>query len=63
MNFSEKKLKIISAIGVLILIGQGSLSFSDIDQSGWLLVLLYISFVMIYIKLRAPYIKNRAPSP
>jgi len=58
MNFSEKKLKIISAIGVLILIGQGSLSFSDIDQSGWLLVLLYISFVMIYIKLRTPYIKK-----
>lgn len=63
MNFSEKKLKIISAIGVLILIGQGSLSFSDIDQSGWLLVLLYISFVVIYIKLRTPYIKNRAPYP
>jgi hypothetical protein len=58
MNFSEKKLKVISAIGVLILIGQGSLSFSDIDQSGWLLVLLYIAFVMIYIKLRTPYIKK-----
>ena len=58
MSFSEKKLKIISIIGVLILIGQGTLSFSDIDQSGWLLVVLYILFVLIYIKLRQPYIKR-----
>ena len=58
MSFSEKKLKIISIIGVLILIGQGTLSFSDIDQSGWLLVVLYILFVLIYIKLRKPYIKK-----
>ena len=54
MSFSEKKLKTISIIGVLILIGQGTLSFSDIDQSGWLLVVLYILFVLIYIKLRKP---------
>ena len=58
MSFSEKKLKTISIIGVLILIGQGTLSFSDIDQSGWLLVVLYILFVLIYIKLRQPYIKK-----
>ena len=58
MNFSDKKLKIISAIGVMILIGQGSLSFSDIDKSGWLLVLLYILSVLIYIKLRSPYVKK-----
>ena len=58
MSFSEKKLKTISIIGVLILIGQGTLSFSDIDQSGWLLVVLYIIFVLIYIKLRQPYIKK-----
>ena len=57
-KFLQKKLKIISIIGVLILIGQGTLSFSDIDQSGWLLVVLYILFVLIYIKLRQPYIKK-----
>ena len=58
MKLSEKKVKIISITGVLILIGQGTLSFSDIDQSGWLLVILYILFVMIYIKFRRPYIKK-----
>ncbi len=58
MRLSEKSVKIISATGVLILIGQGTLSFSDIDQSGWLLVILYILFVMIYIKFRRPYIKK-----
>ena len=61
MRLSEKRVKIISAIGVLILIGQGTLSFSDIDQSGWLLVILYILFVMIYIKFRRPYIKKMSP--
>ena len=61
MRLSEKSVKIISAIGVLILIGQGTLSFSDIDQSGWLLVILYILFVIIYIKFRRPYIKKMSP--
>jgi len=58
MRLSEKRVKIISATGVLILIGQGTLSFSDIDRSGWLLVVLYIIFVLIYIKYRAPYTKK-----
>ena len=61
MRLSEKSVKIISATGVLILIGQGTLSFSDIDQSGWLLVILYILFVMIYIKFRRPHIKKMSP--
>ncbi|MEC9415303.1 MAG: APC family permease [Pseudomonadota bacterium] len=61
MRLSEKRVKIISVTGVLILIGQGALSFSDIDQSGWLLVILYILFVMIYIKFRRPYIKKMSP--
>ena len=61
MRLSEKRVKIISAAGVLILIGQGTLSFSDIDQSGWLLVILYILFVMIYIKFRRPHIKKMSP--
>ena len=55
MRLSEKKVKIISVIGICILIGQGTLSFSDIDRSGWILVLVYILLVMIYIKYRAPY--------
>ena len=55
MRLSEKKVKTISVIGICILIGQGTLSFSDIDRSGWILVLVYILLVMIYIKYRAPY--------
>ena len=55
MRLSETKVKIISVIGVCILIGQGALSFSDIDKSGWILVLAYILLVLIYIKYRAPY--------
>jgi len=55
MRLSERKVKTISVIGICILIGQGALSFSDIDRSGWILVLVYILLVMIYIKYRAPY--------
>ena len=55
MRLSETKVKIISVVGVCILIGQGALSFSDIDKSGWILVLAYILLVLIYIKYRAPY--------
>jgi APA family basic amino acid/polyamine antiporter len=62
MNISERKLKIISTIGILILIGQGSLSFSEGELSEVIyriaLVILYILFVLIYIKLRQPYIKK-----
>ncbi|MDG1015598.1 MAG: APC family permease [Woeseiaceae bacterium] len=57
MNLSEKKVKIISVTGIFILIGQGALSFSDIDRSGWLLVLIYIILVITYIRYRAPYNK------
>ena len=55
MRLSERKVKTISVIGICILMGQGALSFSDIDRSGWILVLVYSLLVMIYIKYRAPY--------
>lgn len=55
MNFSEKSLKVISVIGICILLGQGALSFSDIDLTGWALVASYITLVVIYIRIRSKY--------
>ena len=52
MKMSEKRLKTISAIGMGILLIQGSLSFSDIDRMGWILVVIYIFATLIYIHLR-----------
>ena len=52
MKMSEKRLKTISAIGMGILLIQGSLSFSDIDRMGWILVVVYIIATLIYIHLR-----------
>ena len=52
MKMSEKRLKTISAIGMGILLIQGSLSFSDIDRMGWILVVVYIIATLIYIQLR-----------
>lgn len=56
MNMSERTLKVISVIGIGILLVQGSLSFSDIDRTGWALVAGYITLVVIYIRIRS---KNR----
>ena len=58
MRLSEKKVKTISVIGICILIGQGTLSFSDIDRSGWILVLVYILLVKSIIKNSAHFIER-----
>jgi len=57
MRLSGRALRVISVVGILILIGQGSLSFSDIDRTGWVLVAVYIVLVLVYIHLRS---KHRA---
>ena len=54
-NMSERTLKVISVVGICILLVQGSLSFSDIDRTGWALVAAYITFVVIYIRVRSNY--------
>ena len=59
MKLSETTLKTISVIGMGILLVQGSLSFSDIDRIGWLLVAAYILLVIVYIQVRS---KNRQPA-
>jgi len=38
-----------------ILVGQGALSFSDIDRTGWALVAAYIVLVVVYIRVRSNY--------
>lgn len=55
MNMSERRLKVIAIIGICVLLGQGALSFSDIDRTGWLLVTIYIAMVVTYIQLRSKY--------
>ena len=54
MKISEKWIRIIAATGMVILVVQGSLSFSDIDRIGWALVAGYIACVIVYIRVRDP---------
>ena len=60
MKLSDRAVRIISVIGILILIGQGSLSFSDIDKTGWALVAAYILLVLIYIQVRSKHLDRQA---
>jgi len=55
MRLSEKAVKTISAVGMCVLLGQGALSFSDIDRTGWILVGIYIALVIVYIRIRSRY--------
>jgi basic amino acid/polyamine antiporter, APA family len=54
MRMSERTLQAISVAGILVLVVQGSLSFSDIDRAGWMLVGGYIALVVCYMIWRAP---------
>ena len=55
MNMSEGLLRKISVVGMCVLLVQGSLSFSDIDRTGWALVAIYIILILIYIHFRSNY--------
>lgn len=55
MNMSEKTLRTVSVVGMCVLLVQGSLSFSDIDRTGWALVAVYIALVLVYIHIRSGY--------
>lgn len=55
MKMSASSLRTISVIGIIIIVLQGALSFSDVDRTGWALVAAYISMVVIYIRLRSPW--------
>ncbi|MDG1859296.1 MAG: APC family permease [Emcibacteraceae bacterium] len=51
-KMSERTLKSLSVAGLFILLCQFGLSFSDIDSTGWVLILGYITFVIIYVNVR-----------
>jgi len=55
MKMSERTVRIISVTGICVLLGQGALSFSDIDRTGWILVSVYIALVVVYIQLRSKH--------
>ncbi|MDG1024748.1 MAG: APC family permease [Gammaproteobacteria bacterium] len=55
IKMSEKTVKTISVIGILILLVQANLAFSDIDNTGRLMIVAYIIFVIIYIDFRAKH--------
>ena len=49
MSLSAAQLKGFCLLGMLILLGQGALSFSDIDRTGWVLVLAYLILIGLYV--------------
>ena len=53
LKLSERTVKVISVAGLLILLGQFGLVFSDIDLTGWYLISGYLIFITIYIHFRA----------
>jgi len=55
MRMSARTLRAVSLVGIAVLIGQGALSFSDIDGAGWALVAAYIAAVVVYIGFRSPH--------
>ena len=55
IKMSEKTVKTISVIGILILLVQANLAFSDIDNTGRLMIVAYIIFVINYIHYRAKH--------
>lgn len=55
IKMSEKTLKTISVIGIIILLVQANLAFSDIDNIGRMMIVAYILLVIIYIHFRAKY--------
>ena len=54
MPMRERTLQAISVVGIVVLLVQGALSFSDIDRTGWMLVGAYIGLVIAYIVWRSP---------
>ncbi len=55
IKMSEKTLKTISVIGIIILLVQANLAFSDIDNIGRFMIVAYIIMVIIYIHFRSKH--------
>lgn len=54
MRMSERALQATSVAGILVLLVQGALSFSDIDRTGWMMVGGYIVLAAGYVLWRQP---------
>lgn len=52
MRMSQRTLQGLCVVGLLILLGQGALSFSDIDRVGWAMVAVYVALVTAYVRFR-----------
>ena len=52
MRMSKTTLRVLCLMGLLILAGQGALSFSDIDRVGWAMVVVYVALVTCYVRFR-----------
>ncbi len=56
---SAKFLKTVCAVGLLILACQFAISFSDIDKTGWGLIVGYITMIAIYVTFYTPEVLKR----
>ena len=56
MKMSAMTLRVLSALGMLVIVLQGALSFSDIDVVGWALAAGYIVLVIVYIVFRSKHV-------
>jgi hypothetical protein len=61
MRLSATQLKSLCVFGALILLGQGALSFSDIDRTGWMLVAGYLLLVGAYVRFKRKGGETQAP--
>ncbi len=61
MRLSATQLKSLCVFGALILLGQGALSFSDIDRTGWMLVAGYLLLVGVYVRFKQIDGETQAP--
>ena len=55
LKMSDTMLKVISVLGICILLVQASIAFSDIDSIGRIMILGYIILVIAYIYFRTKY--------
>lgn len=60
MPMRQRTLQGVSVAGIVVLLVQGALSFSDIDRTGWMLVAAYLTLVVVYIQWRAPLVERQA---
>ncbi len=60
MPMRAATLRAVSVCGILVLLVQGALSFSDIDRTGWLLVAGYLALAGAYVWWRGPAVARAA---